>query len=85
MRAAVTPAVNGRWEVRDVPRPQPGPNEALIRITASGLCFTDVHITHGMIPTQFPRRVTSIRSGGDDFTDARASANKSSEVFVIPS
>jgi alcohol dehydrogenase len=24
-------------------------------ITASGLCFTDVHIPHGMIPTQFPR------------------------------
>jgi alcohol dehydrogenase len=55
MRAAVTPAVNGKWEVRDLPRPRPGPNEVLIRITASGLCFTDVHITHGMIPTQFPR------------------------------
>jgi len=26
-----------------------------MRIKASGLCFTDVHITHGMIPTQFPR------------------------------
>lgn len=55
MKAAITPAVNGRWEVRDIPRPKPGPNEVLIRITASGLCFTDVHITHGMIPTQFPR------------------------------
>jgi alcohol dehydrogenase len=55
MKAAVTPSVNGKWEVREVPRPEPGPNEVLIRITASGLCFTDVHITHGMIPTQFPR------------------------------
>jgi len=55
MKAAITPAVNGKWEVRDIPRPRPGPNEVLMRITASGLCFTDVHITHGMIPTQFPR------------------------------
>ena len=55
MKAAVTPSVNGKWEVREVPRPKPGPNEVLMRITASGLCFTDVHITHGAIPTQFPR------------------------------
>jgi dehydrogenase len=55
MRAAVVPAVGGRWEVREVPTPEPGPNQVLIRIHASGLCFTDVHITHGAIPTQFPR------------------------------
>jgi alcohol dehydrogenase len=27
----------------------------VIKIHASGLCYTDVHITHGMIPTEFPR------------------------------
>jgi D-arabinose 1-dehydrogenase-like Zn-dependent alcohol dehydrogenase len=55
MRAAVVPAVGGRWEVREVPTPEPGPNQVLIKIHASGLCFTDVHITHGAIPTEFPR------------------------------
>jgi alcohol dehydrogenase len=55
MRAAVVPAVGGRWEVREVPNPEPGPNQVLIKIHASGLCYTDVHITHGAIPTQFPR------------------------------
>jgi alcohol dehydrogenase len=55
MRAAVVPAVGGRWEVREVATPEPGPTQVLIRIHASGLCFTDVHITHGAIPTQFPR------------------------------
>jgi alcohol dehydrogenase len=55
MKAVVVPAVNGRWEVKDVPTPEPGPNQVLIRIKASGLCYTDVHITHGAIPTQFPR------------------------------
>ena len=55
MKALVVPAVNGRWEVKDVPTPEPGANQVLIRIKASGLCYTDVHITHGAIPTQFPR------------------------------
>jgi alcohol dehydrogenase len=55
MKAAVVPAVNGTWEVRDVPRPVPGPNQVLIQIGASGLCYTDVKIAHGAIPTHFPR------------------------------
>jgi len=55
MKALVVPAARARWEVREVPTPDPGPNQVLIRIKASGLCFTDVHITHGAIPTTFPR------------------------------
>lgn len=55
MRAAVVPAVNGQWEVKEVPTPEPGPNQVLIQIHASGLCYTDVHITKGDIPTEFPR------------------------------
>ena len=31
-----------------------GANQVVIKIRASELCYTDVHITHGMIPTQFP-------------------------------
>jgi D-arabinose 1-dehydrogenase-like Zn-dependent alcohol dehydrogenase len=57
MKAAVIPAVNARWEIKDVPTPKAGPNQVLIRIRASGLCYTDVHITHGHIPTQFPRTI----------------------------
>jgi alcohol dehydrogenase len=55
MRAAVVPAVGGKWEVKEVPTPKPGANQVLIKIHASGLCYTDVHITEGAIPTQFPR------------------------------
>jgi alcohol dehydrogenase len=55
MRAAVVPSVNGKWEVRDVARPEPGPNQVLIKIHASGICYTDVHLTAGLIPGDFPR------------------------------
>jgi D-arabinose 1-dehydrogenase-like Zn-dependent alcohol dehydrogenase len=43
MHAAVAPAVRARWELKDVPVSDPGPNQVLIRIRASGLCYTDVH------------------------------------------
>ena len=51
MRAAVIPAVNGRWEVKEVPTPEPGANQVLIKIQVSGLCYTDVHLTKGAIST----------------------------------
>jgi D-arabinose 1-dehydrogenase-like Zn-dependent alcohol dehydrogenase len=55
MKAAVVPAVHGKWTVQEVPTPEPGPGEVLIRIQAGGLCYTDVHIAEGHLPTQFPR------------------------------
>jgi 2-desacetyl-2-hydroxyethyl bacteriochlorophyllide A dehydrogenase len=36
-------------EVRELPDPKPGPEEALIRVTACGICGTDVHIFDGRI------------------------------------
>lgn len=55
MKAAVVPAVGGSWRVEDVPTPKPGPNQVLMRIRASGLCYTDVHLTNGAMPVEFPR------------------------------
>ena len=55
MKAAVVPAVNANWEVKEVPTPKPEANQVLIKIHASGLCYTDVHITRGEFPVQFPR------------------------------
>lgn len=37
----------GHFDLRDVPRPDPAPTEALIRITRTGICGTDLHIFHG--------------------------------------
>jgi alcohol dehydrogenase len=55
MQAAVVPAVSSSWQMKDAPRPQPGPNQVLVKIHASGICYTDVHETLRHIPGQFLR------------------------------
>jgi alcohol dehydrogenase len=41
-----------RIAVEEVPRPQPGPGEAVIRITLTTICGTDVHIVRGEYPVK---------------------------------
>lgn len=55
MKSAVVPAVHAKWELQDIPKPKVGPNQVLIKIHASGICYTDVHQTHGHLPGPFPR------------------------------
>jgi alcohol dehydrogenase len=55
MKAAIVPAVNSSWQIKDVPQPQPGPGQVLVQMHASGICYTDVHQTRGHLPGQFPR------------------------------
>ena len=55
MQAAVVPAKSSSWQMKDVPQPQPGPNQVLVKMHASGICYTDVHETLGHIPGDFPR------------------------------
>jgi threonine dehydrogenase-like Zn-dependent dehydrogenase len=51
MRAAVFHAA-GDIRVDDVPRPRPGPGEAVIRVTLTTICGTDVHILKGEYPVK---------------------------------
>ncbi|MEX0344356.1 MAG: zinc-binding dehydrogenase [Rhizobiaceae bacterium] len=46
MRAAVL-VEPGRFEVQNVPKPEPAPGEALIKIARTGICGTDIHIFNG--------------------------------------
>jgi L-iditol 2-dehydrogenase len=46
MRACVLHDVR-RLDVRNVPKPQPGPRDVLVRVAATGLCGTDLHIFDG--------------------------------------
>ncbi|MGB8158969.1 MAG: alcohol dehydrogenase catalytic domain-containing protein [Nitrososphaeraceae archaeon] len=54
MLSSFIPSENAKWEVKEVPTPQPGINQVLIKIHASGICYTDVHITKGGLGVKFP-------------------------------
>jgi alcohol dehydrogenase len=51
MRAAIFHG-SGDIRVEDVQRPRPGPGEAVIRITLTTICGTDLHILKGEYPVQ---------------------------------
>jgi threonine dehydrogenase-like Zn-dependent dehydrogenase len=51
MRATVFHGVN-KIRVDEVPRPIPGPGEAVIRITLTTICGTDLHILRGEYPVK---------------------------------
>ena len=60
--------------LEEVPKPRPGPGEAVIRVTATTICGTDVHIVkgeypvrHGLIPGHEPVGIIeelATRTGG---------------------
>lgn len=51
MKAAVFMG-KGAIKIREVPRPEPGPGEALVRITLTTICGTDVHILKAEYPVK---------------------------------
>ena len=51
MRANVFHAPQ-EFNVEEVERPRPGPGEALIRVTLTTICGTDVHIVKGEYPVR---------------------------------
>jgi threonine dehydrogenase-like Zn-dependent dehydrogenase len=42
----------GQIAIEEVPKPVPGPGEAVIKITATTICGTDVHIVRGEYPVK---------------------------------
>ncbi|MDG9723208.1 MULTISPECIES: zinc-binding dehydrogenase [unclassified Streptomyces] len=39
--------------LEEVPRPQPGPGEVLVKVEAAGVCLSDVHLIDGTLTPQF--------------------------------
>jgi propanol-preferring alcohol dehydrogenase len=52
MKAAVVHDFSKPLVIQDVPTPEPGPGEILVRIETSGLCHTDIHAAHGEWPVK---------------------------------
>src|SRR4029453_1283610 len=50
MKAAVVPALGSPLEIRELPIPEPGPGQVLVRMQASGICHTDIHAARGDWP-----------------------------------
>lgn len=52
MSAAVVTAFGEDLEIEDLPLPEPGRDQALVRLIASGVCHTDLHAAHGDWPVK---------------------------------
>lgn len=52
MRASVVTSFEKPLEMKDVPMPEPGPGQVLVRVEASGLCHTDIHAARGDWPVK---------------------------------
>jgi propanol-preferring alcohol dehydrogenase len=47
MRAMVLERSPGALHMRELPRPEPGPGQVLIKVSACGVCRTDLHVVDG--------------------------------------
>lgn len=52
MKAAVVKQFGKPLTIEDVPVPQPGPGEVLVRVKACGVCHTDLHAASGDWPVK---------------------------------
>ncbi|SFT62389.1 Alcohol dehydrogenase GroES-like domain-containing protein [Geodermatophilus amargosae] len=42
-----------QFEVKEVPRPTPGPGQVLVEVRAAGICLSDVHLIDGQLNPLF--------------------------------
>jgi len=54
MKATLMTAVKQPWVTQEMPDPQPGPGQVRIRLSATGVCGTDVHVWNGELPVPLP-------------------------------
>jgi propanol-preferring alcohol dehydrogenase len=52
VKAAVVVEFRAPLQIQDLPIPEPGLGEVLVRIETSGLCHTDIHAAHGDWPVR---------------------------------
>jgi propanol-preferring alcohol dehydrogenase len=50
MRAARLHEFGKPFSIDEVPDPEPGPGEVLVRVGGAGVCHSDLHIAHGEMP-----------------------------------
>jgi propanol-preferring alcohol dehydrogenase len=55
----------------DVPRPEPGPGQLLLRVLACGICRTDLHLLDGEVPVAHTPRILGHQIVGRDEATGR--------------
>ena len=63
MRAAVVTDFHAPLRIQDLPVPEPGPGQVLVRLQTSGVCHTDIHAAHGDWPVKPPLPFTPGHEG----------------------
>ena len=64
--------LNGELGIHDVDAPTPGVDEALLRITASGVCHSDLHLARGRLVRHAAGRASGTRRSASSRRSARA-------------
>jgi threonine dehydrogenase-like Zn-dependent dehydrogenase len=59
-------------ELREVPAPQPGPDEVILKVEACGICGSDMHGYHGYDPRRVPPMIMGHEMAGVVETGAMA-------------
>jgi propanol-preferring alcohol dehydrogenase len=78
MRAMVFEAVGAPLRAVELPVPQPGPGQLLLRVHACGVCRTDLHLLDGEVEIAEPPRILghqivgSVIAGEEEATDGQA-------------
>ena len=83
MRAARFDCASRRLTVQDVPVPQPGPGEVLVRIEACGICASDVHMIDGTFPPPSLEQVTPGHEAAGTIERVGAAVPRGSRVSVL--
>jgi len=52
MKAAVVTGFGKPLQIQELPIPEPGPGQILVKIEASGVCHTDLHAAEGDWPVK---------------------------------
>lgn len=64
MRAVVADTATHQLTLEDVPMPEPGPDEVLVRVKACGICLSDVHVIEGVLRSTMPRIIPGHEAAG---------------------
>ena len=71
VRGMVFTAPRQPMELRELPDPQPGPDDVLLRVRACGVCRTDLHLLDGEVDVPRPPRVLGHMIVGEDDSGRR--------------